>query len=547
MNNYFNDERVQELVKTMFEEKTSLSEHVFVTLNEMLNIAEDNNDERLMGFAHYHLADSLYALEIDYGRFRSHLGKAINYLQRSNDEELLARAYNYVAIEALNNGIFDVAYYYFMNALRTCENVENDYLKSVINNNIGQIYARLRNPERAIEYVKLSSILQERCSKDDIYFNQNMIVGYFSEGVLNIEMGKLDEAKKCDEKIREFENKPDYEGAPSIALPIASLRLQIAILDDNKEDIEKWSNEFIVALAENHRLFDFATDIKDLCLFLIKHDYLDLTKKIIDDISKPIESSTVILMQRELSSIKIAYFEKAGDKSEMVKNLQNHYALILEQETEQNRIYQYSIDLINSTEELRIEQNRVREENIALQHQAQTDSLTSIPNILLMDKTLDDTFNESLKDDAYFGIDILDINRFKQYNDTYGHQEGDKCLRKVAQKLYEIAKEEKLYCARYGGDEFIIIFDNRNDDEIKKFIKKLDDAIWDLNIEHKNGGVHKRVYFSHGICNDKAKKAKKPYDFLSVADNALYATKREIKDDKKNQRIIISDLSMKYN
>lgn len=60
MDKYINDERIQKLIKTMFEEKTSLSQHIFVTLNELLEIAEERNDDSLIGYAHYHLADSLY-------------------------------------------------------------------------------------------------------------------------------------------------------------------------------------------------------------------------------------------------------------------------------------------------------------------------------------------------------------------------------------------------------------------------------------------------------------------------------------------------------
>lgn len=57
-------------------------------------------------------------------------------------------------------------------------------------------------------------------------------------------------------------------------------------------------------------------------------------------------------------------------------------------------------------------------------------------------------------------VEILDIDYFKQYNDNYGHQKGDLCICRVAKEIQKLAEKDGIFCARYGGDEFILIYED---------------------------------------------------------------------------------------
>ena len=522
------DPSTRALIDKMLDQKRNMDKDVLQTMKRLMRVARASGDNRLIGFAHFHMADALYAFEIDYTLFRKHLAKAINHLQLAEDTALLARAYNYVGVDALNNSCFDVAYFYFMNSLQTCEKLDNDYLKSLGANNIGQVFARMRSNAKALKYVRDANRLQQRGAKDDIYYYQNMINGYFSEGVLCIALDDLEGAKRIDRKIAQLEKKVDNPEITSVQIPVVFLRLQIALLDGDKERVKELSPEAIRVCSEAHRIYDFITDIEDLCGFLLERGHIKLAREILDAIRPTIEKSGVLQMSRILTSLEITYSEKIGDKDALIYHLHEQHKLAEEQIKEQNRIYQYSIDLINIMDDLRKEREQMREENASLQEQAQTDVLTGIPNRLALDGNIDAALRRA-KDGGYpFGIAMLDVDHFKEYNDTYGHQAGDDCLQKVAKELQTLSSQYGVFCARYGGDEFVILFENMDDAKVLQFAQNLEKGIRALNIRHSGAGKQGRISVSQGICNCVPGKKNLATEYLAEADTALYAIKKNL-------------------
>ena len=123
LQNYEGTTRV--LIDQVLEQKRDMSQEVFGPLEQLLEEARKTGDKRLQGFAHYHIADAHFSFETGYSEFRNHLAKAVSFLSVAGEKELLARAYNLIAIDAINNGSFDVAYLYLMNALQTCEDMDD--------------------------------------------------------------------------------------------------------------------------------------------------------------------------------------------------------------------------------------------------------------------------------------------------------------------------------------------------------------------------------------------------------------------------------------
>ena len=345
MNKY--DAPTVELIEKVFEQKRNISEEVLDTLSQLQEVAYEIEDFALQGYVHFHIADALYTFEKGYGSFRENLAKAISFFELAGENELLARAYNYVAVDALNNGSFDVAYLYLMNAMHTCEKIDNNYLLSIINNNIGQVYARMHSYEKAIHYVRVGTKLQSLSPKDDFYYYQNMINGYFSEGMLCSLAGDVEGAKEADARIAKLEEEADISNTPSVFLPISMLRVIINILEGNEEEYEIRIKDVIEKLQDACRVYDFITDIEDFCHILIDCDKLDAAQKIITVMKGTVEASPVILMKKITSSLEIALFEKKGDVEMVNLHLREQYHLAEQQQDEQNRIYQYSIDLLN--------------------------------------------------------------------------------------------------------------------------------------------------------------------------------------------------------
>ena len=512
------DNRTNELIEDIYRKKQTMDETIFDDFNVLMETAQSQKDSVLLGFVHYHLADSIYAFEVDYDKFRYHMSRAISYLVLSDEEELLTRAYNYLGIDALNNGAFDIAYYHYMNALNVCEPLGNTYLLCIVNNNIGQVYARMKNHQKALEYVRMSNDLQLKSPKDDVYYYQNTISGFFSEGVLNIFLGNYERAREIERYITELEKESGLSGLTNTVIPVSLLRLQLALIEKDDEQIEEYLRMTTEIISDAHRLFDFLTDIRDICEFLITNDYLEIVRTIMDAITKTILNSNVPRMRQHLYAIEIAYCEKLGKKEDLTRILLEKHHAELEQEEEQNRIRHTSMELIDTM-------NFLRKQSRMLEVQAQTDTLTGIPNRLRMERDLNEGFEKAFAAGTRFAIEILDIDSFKDYNDFYGHPEGDACLQKIAKAISGLAAEESFNYARYGGDEFVLIFEGKTDEDIIRIAEKLDKSIYDLNITHEKATKSDRISVSQGICNDIPRDRIKPWEFFSMADKALYSAK----------------------
>ena len=84
---------------------------------------------------------------------------------------------------------------------------------------------------------------------------------------------------------------------------------------------------------------------------------------------------------------------------------------------------------------------------------------------------------------------MLDLDYFKQYNDRYGHQKGDFCLKQVAQVIYKSVGQHQDFVARYGGEEFILLLRNINVTSAEERIKKVLDEIRSLGIPHEGSQI----------------------------------------------------------
>ncbi len=95
------------------------------------------------------------------------------------------------------------------------------------------------------------------------------------------------------------------------------------------------------------------------------------------------------------------------------------------------------------------------------------DGLTGIPNRRKLDTYFETTWDIAVRESLYYSIIMLDIDFFKLFNDDYGHQAGDTCLIKIAQKLQSIVNRKIDLVARYGGEEFVcLLIDTHKDDAI---------------------------------------------------------------------------------
>ena len=538
------DDAIREKIELTRQLTADLSPLALRELKKLLRVAKQMNDHALLGYCYYYISDVYYTSLLDYNKYRLNLREAVRHLLRSDEAELLARAYNFVGIDAINMGCFDIAYNYFMTALRVVESEKNSVVTGIALSNIAHIYYQLGQLKEARATIRKSRRISTP-KNDDIYFYRNLAVDYYSEGLICLEMGLLKEAAELDRKIQELIRKSDGKAAIGNEIPLAFFRIMLHHRSGHKKTTEKLIADLSGILKHKTQIFDYIEDVHGFCMYMLSVDRPDVVKTVLSQVTENMEASGVIYMQRIIMDIRLAYYEKLNNRRMVNRLLREQYTITEKAQSIQKELYLYSMDLIRMSDDVRKEQKKIREENRTLMIQARTDALTGIPNRYELSQRFDEALRNARANRSPLTLCIMDIDQFKQYNDTYGHPMGDLCLEKVASTLMEFAKLPGISCARYGGDEFVVIAEGYSRERIPEFARQFEDIISDFNIEHKASSISNRVTISQGICYGIPKKTTRYWDYLSRADEQLYKVKESHKKKKKGKSspsILMCDL-----
>jgi diguanylate cyclase (GGDEF)-like protein len=153
-----------------------------------------------------------------------------------------------------------------------------------------------------------------------------------------------------------------------------------------------------------------------------------------------------------------------------------------------------------------------------------TDGLTGIPNRRHFDETLAQEWIRAARSGQPLALGMLDVDWFKAYNDHFGHQAGDECLRSIARLLAASICRTGDQVARYGGEEFVFIAPATNAEGAVRLAHKVVDAIRAANLPHP-GSAYGRVTISIGIAAVVPVADSTPERLIHAADSALYRAK----------------------
>ncbi|MFB9326144.1 diguanylate cyclase domain-containing protein [Paenibacillus aurantiacus] len=166
----------------------------------------------------------------------------------------------------------------------------------------------------------------------------------------------------------------------------------------------------------------------------------------------------------------------------------------------------------------------VIDSNAFLMQISRRDALTGIANRRCYDDTLEREWRRLVKEAKPISLILFDIDYFKRYNDHYGHQAGDECLKLVAAILQEQVGPADL-AARYGGEEFVVLLPNQDRSDASGMATRFQSALAERAIPHIRSEVSEYVTVSIGIASASARELDHPRRLLLEADQALYAAK----------------------
>lgn len=190
---------------------------------------------------------------------------------------------------------------------------------------------------------------------------------------------------------------------------------------------------------------------------------------------------------------------------------------ITERKEAERRIEEQMRQINEIASQLELQKQALEEANTLLAHRADTDGLTGLLNHRRMQGDLEESFQRARRHKKPLSVILLDVDHFKSYNDTFGHQAGDDVLRTFSQVLRSTSREHETV-ARYGGEEFAVILENCGvlaaSAAAERFRVAIFDATW----------PHREMTASFGV-STLTPDIGNPRELLKRADTALYASK----------------------
>ncbi|WP_204106103.1 MULTISPECIES: PleD family two-component system response regulator [Spirulina sp. CCY15215] len=182
------------------------------------------------------------------------------------------------------------------------------------------------------------------------------------------------------------------------------------------------------------------------------------------------------------------------------------------------------------TKELLEKNTQLETANRKLQALVNIDGLTEVANRRHFDHCLELEWHRLDREAKPLSLIMSDIDAFKAYNDTYGHQAGDRCLQAVARGISEQLKRPCDLVARYGGEEFVIILPDTDRQGGLVVAESIRSTIQALKITHAHGISEKVVTLSLGLTSLIPRHNLSPSEAIARADKALYEAKTQGKN-----------------
>jgi len=182
------------------------------------------------------------------------------------------------------------------------------------------------------------------------------------------------------------------------------------------------------------------------------------------------------------------------------------------------------LGIIRDVSQRKLAEQRLREAYNAVEALSVTDELTGLANRRRFDEYLGTEWLRSIRDRQPLSLLMLDVDKFKAYNDTYGHQRGDSCLKQVAEACLDVVSRPGDLVARFGGEEFVVVLPNTESDGALHVATNICEALRSRKLPH-SGNRPGVVTISAGYATLIPHFGKHAPELIEMADQALYKAK----------------------
>ena len=446
---------------------------------------------------------------------------ALNALIYGENWKMATRTYNAMGNISDYQGDVSLAIDCYLKGLYMSR--EHDLQKEEydICSNIGNIYSALNDPVSAVKMFEECQRIKDRGTEVSV---ESEAIVEANLALCSIKMGEYDRALEHLEQLKVLTTTTN-SNMDQLSINMLSAELYHACGDFEKRDEAiRQLNETVFNSMD---VFDALNEFCRHAMLLLSIDKMDEFLTLVTQIETLANSPTV---EKQVLELWLSYYEKVGDQASYAQKAMQYYKVARQRDDERNKIASHSITTRMRLEEEAIQRKEVEMSNLMLKQKSERDALTRMNNRYKLNELAELAFHRAYLNGSPLTFEILDVDYFKEFNDNYGHQAGDECLVRIADAIRSLEEYAGVHTARYGGDEFVIIYEDYSKQDVEKMAKRLKDMIYTLNIDHKHSKISERVTISQGLFHKIPAGGNKVWDFLYGADMALYGVKNRMRN-----------------
>lgn len=317
----------------------------------------------------------------------------------------------------------------------------------------------------------------------------------------------------------------DYSSTDDIPLHCYHVALQLAHHHGLHEEMSHLIRQFMDVLRHHDLQDSQIASCTSICAFLLEIEDYDSLFPIIDILTDKHIFPYVNYSILTLRKVEIQLLEKTGASNTRLENsYEQYFNLASKLRAENHAISAKAINMLIDLRDYEKRQKKLDARKNHLTRRTEYDALTRLANRIKLERVSKEYMERAKNSGLSFCIMLLDVDCFKQYNDTYGHPKGDYALRKIAEILRRLTYDD-LEFFRYGGDEFVGLALNRSDEEINEILNEICMQLKALKIPHGASQRSSYITLTSGFCNCVPMKDSTDTDYINYADTDMYSKK----------------------
>ena len=332
----------------------------------------------------------------------------------------------------------------------------------------------------------------------------------------------LNRVDEFEENYKELLRINFSDTMPVYTAAMVFMKGYLAYMKGEKKEAETVLLEFMDVMQQVDEIMDLYEVLNYVYNVFESYGQLENQKKVVDLMESYANQIDIWKCRSQCNRLKIRYYKQTENNEQLFHAYDEFYKLEQEYHTEYMKQRRSNLLLRKQVFE---DTENTKHKIHTLEALSETDMLTGIANRNGLSKYINEMLPMAIEKKLECGVVLIDIDRYKGYNDFYGHLQGDACLKKIATVLKDVMKDG--FCARYGGDEFICVFIGQTKEEILDHMKLFQEQITALQIEHAKNPPHNIVTVSQGGEVHIPIEGEEFEKFVYEADIKLYKSKEK--------------------